>query len=83
MKNSKVVKDKKNKENVFINYEYKELIKQKNEGNLYEIISYKDSDDLKLSYIKGIEEDDKIGNYFPQEEKGIIIYEIKNKKRYI
>lgn len=47
-------------------------------------MSYKDSTNLKLSYIKELkEEKDEIENYFPQNEKGIIIYEIEKKKRYI
>ena len=61
----------------FLNYEYryKDEIYQ---VNLYEIMSYKNSNNLKLVFKNELQEKDRIENYYSLEDKGLIIYKNNN-----
>jgi len=63
------------KNDKYISYEYKEIIKQKIViVNLYEILQYKDSSEFCLSNPIELGDKDRIENYFPKDGKGLIVY---------
>ena len=66
-----------------LSYEYKETNNIQSIVNLYKFMSYRDSNDLKLvnKDILGRKINEKIENYFSDEDKGLIIYKDGNKNK--
>ena len=78
-----------NKFTIFLSYDFIEVITKKNLINLYEIKPMKDSSEFCLSYSQDLGESKEIETYYPDENKGLIIYKnhdkfkIKFKKKNI